>query len=56
MMVSTLSLLLPSPRDDESMNEETYSFELMDDGDDNMDGSVSGDVRLLRMIKMMTRW
>ena len=27
----------PSPRDDEFMNEETYSFELMDD-DDDMDG------------------
>ena len=40
MMDSTPSLSPPSPRDDEFMNEETYSFELMDD-DDDMDGSVS---------------
>ena len=43
MMVSTPSLSPPSLRDDEFMNEETYSFELMDD-DDDMDGSLSGGV------------
>jgi hypothetical protein len=45
-MVSNLSLSPPSPRDDESINEETYSFELMDDDDDDMDGSVSSSVGL----------
>ena len=44
MMVST-PLSPTSPRDDEFMNEETYSFELMDD-DDDMDGSVGGGVGL----------
>ena len=42
---SSIMVSTPSPRDDEFMNEETYSFELMDD-DDDMDGSVSGGVGL----------
>jgi hypothetical protein len=40
MMVTTPSLS-PSTREDEFMNEETYSFELMDD-DDDMDISTGG--------------
>ena len=47
MMVSTPSLSPLSDRDDELMNEETYSFKLMDD----MDGSVSGGVGGLRSME-----
>ena len=43
MMDSTPSLSPSSGRDDEFMNEETYSFELMDD-DDELDGSLNGSV------------
>ena len=52
MMGSTPSLSPPSPRDDEFMNEETYSFELMDD-DDDIDGSFGDDVGLVDGLRSM---